>query len=61
MDPRIYKQAGSLQRLGATVAVVASLERGNPRDVSVLTIRKPSSRLMRFVWQPWRCLRRYFF
>jgi glycosyltransferase involved in cell wall biosynthesis len=56
-DPRIYKQASSLQRLGAKVTVVATLERGNPREVRVLTVRKPSSRLMRFLWQPWRCLR----
>jgi glycosyltransferase involved in cell wall biosynthesis len=56
-DARIYKQASSLQRLGAKVTVVATLEQGNPHEVRVLTVRKPSSRLIRFLWQPWRCLR----
>src|SRR5262245_54487881 len=55
-DPRIYKQASSLQGLGASTTVVATLERGNPHEVRVLTVQKASSRLMRFLWQPWRCL-----
>lgn len=55
-DPRIYKQASSLQLLGANVTVVATLERGNLGEVRVLAVRKPSSRLLRFLWQPWRCL-----
>lgn len=56
-DPRIYKQASSLQGLGANATIVATLERGTPREIKVLTVQKPSSRRMRFLWQPWRCLR----
>jgi glycosyltransferase involved in cell wall biosynthesis len=55
-DPRIYKQASSLQGLGANVTIVATLAHANPGQVSVLTVRKPSSRLTRFLGQPWRCL-----
>ncbi|MGH7847682.1 MAG: glycosyltransferase, partial [Candidatus Binatia bacterium] len=57
MDQRIYaKQACSLRQFGANVTVVGSLERGSPGTVPVLTVRKPASRLTRFLWQPWRCL-----
>ena len=55
-DPRIYKQASSLRCLGANVTIAATLERGEPQKMRVLTVRKASSRLMRFLWQPWRCL-----
>lgn len=56
-DPRIYpKQACSLQRLGANVTVVGKLEHGTSGEVRVVLVREPSSRLMRFLWQPWRCL-----
>src|SRR5918996_2680539 len=55
-DPRIYKQASGLQGLGADVTVVATLAHANPGQVSVLTVRTPSSRLARFIGQPWRCL-----
>jgi glycosyltransferase involved in cell wall biosynthesis len=55
-DPRICKQVRSLQGLGAQVTVVAALERGTPQKVRVLVVEKPSSRLRRFLWQPWRCL-----
>jgi glycosyltransferase involved in cell wall biosynthesis len=56
-DPRIYaKQACSLHRLGAQVTVVGKLEYSNPGEVEVLAVPKPSSRLLRFLWQPWRCL-----
>ncbi len=56
-DPRIYaKQACSLQDLGADVTVVGMLEHNAPGKVTVLTVRKPSSRLARFLWQPWRCI-----
>lgn len=44
--------------MGADVTVVATLEQGDPDGVNVLTVRKPSTRLMRFLWQPWRCLLR---
>jgi glycosyltransferase involved in cell wall biosynthesis len=57
-DPRIHKQACSMQSLGANVAVVAALEQSNTRELKVLTVPKPSSRFRRFLWQPWRCLGR---
>jgi glycosyltransferase involved in cell wall biosynthesis len=38
------------------VIVVGKLEYDTPGEVEVLTVPKPSSRLMRFLWQPWRCL-----
>jgi glycosyltransferase involved in cell wall biosynthesis len=56
-DSRIYsKQACSIQGLGANVTLVGRLEETNPGEVPVLKVAKPSSRLARFVWQPWRCL-----
>lgn len=56
-DSRIYaKEVCSLQRMGAAVTVVGKLEHGTPGEVAVLRVPKPLSRLMRFVWQPWRCL-----
>jgi glycosyltransferase involved in cell wall biosynthesis len=56
-DSRIYsKQACSIQLLGANVTLVGKLEGKRPAEIEVLTVPKPSSRLMRFLWQPWRCL-----
>ncbi|RMF83097.1 MAG: glycosyltransferase [Nitrospinota bacterium] len=56
-DPRIYsKQAVSLQNLGARVTVVGKLEQGIPAEVPVQRVPTPSSRLVRFLYQPWRCL-----
>jgi glycosyltransferase involved in cell wall biosynthesis len=56
-DHRVYaKQALSIKRLGAKVSVVGKLERGAPGAVPVLTLPAASSRLTRFLWQPWRCL-----
>jgi len=56
-DQRVYaKQALSINRLGANVTVVGKLERSTPGAVPVLTLPGPSSRLTRFLWQPWRCL-----
>jgi len=55
-DPRISKQACSLQRAGANVAIVGRLEHGDPGKVSVLVVPEPASRPQRFLWQPWRCL-----
>src|SRR5262249_41620890 len=56
-DPRVYaKQACSIHRLGAKVTVVGKLEHSTPAEVTVLAVPKPSSRLIRFLWQPWRCL-----
>lgn len=56
-DHRVYyKLACSLKRLGANVVVVGKL--GDPLfsgEVPVLEVQKPSSRLQRFFWQPWRC------
>jgi len=57
-DARIYaKQAYSLQNFGANVTVVGKLEHGiYGGAVEVIAMRKPTSRLVRFLWQPWRCL-----
>jgi glycosyltransferase involved in cell wall biosynthesis len=56
-DPRIYpKQACSLQRLGATVTVVGKLAHDALCEVNVVPVPEPSSRLRRFLWQPWRCV-----
>jgi glycosyltransferase involved in cell wall biosynthesis len=56
-DSRIYsKQACSIQNLGANVTLVGKLEGNKPDEIEVLTVSKPSSRLIRFLWQPWRCL-----
>jgi glycosyltransferase involved in cell wall biosynthesis len=56
-DHRVYaKQALSMNKLGANVTVVGKLERSTPGAVPVLILPGPSSRLMRFLWQPWRCL-----
>lgn len=56
-DPRIYaKQACSLSRMGAEVIIVGRLEGSIPGEVKVMIVPKPSSRLVRFLWQPWRCL-----
>jgi glycosyltransferase involved in cell wall biosynthesis len=56
-NPRIYaRQALSLRRLGANVTVVGRLEHRPRGGVKVLAVQSPSSRLVRFLWQPWRCL-----
>lgn len=56
-DARVYsKQACSIQFLGARVTLVGRLEGKKPADVNVITVPAPSSRLTRFLWQPWRCL-----
>ena len=58
-DPRIYvKQARSLRQLGARVAIAGAVYKTAPTDVVILPVSKPSSRLVRFLWQPWKCLRR---
>lgn len=57
-DHRIYgKQGRSLKRLGADVTLVGTLERGSPSDfeVRMVMVPKSASRLVRFLWQPWRC------
>lgn len=56
-DPRIYaKQARSLRQLGARVAIAGSVHKTVPTDVTILPVSKPRSRLVRFLWQPWKCL-----
>ena len=56
-DHRIYgKLTCSLKRMGANVILVGYLERGVLDDVEVIEVPKPSSRFVRFLWQPWRCL-----
>lgn len=55
-DSRIYsKQACSIQLLGANVTLVGQLEGEQSAQIGTVRVRKPSSRLMRFLWQPWRC------
>ena len=56
-DPRIYvKQARSLRRLGAHVTIAGAVYKTAPTDVKVLPVSKAPSRLVRFLWQPWKCL-----
>ena len=56
-DSRIYsKLACSIRDSEANVTVVGKLEGKNPGEVKVLSLAKPSSRLTRFLWQPWHCL-----
>lgn len=56
-DPRIYsKLACSVHSLGANVTIVGKVEDKKPYEVRVLCVSKPTSRLMRFLCQPWRCL-----
>jgi glycosyltransferase involved in cell wall biosynthesis len=57
LDSRIYgREARSLRALGARVTVVGKLTRGTTQDSDVLPVPAPSSRLERFLLQPWRCL-----
>jgi glycosyltransferase involved in cell wall biosynthesis len=57
LDGRVYaREAQSLHRMGADVTVVAKLTRGTPAGARVVPIAAPSSRLARFLVQPWRCL-----
>ena len=57
LDGRVYgREAHSLHALGADVTVVGKLTRGTPRDVKVVVIPAETSRWMRFLAQPWRCL-----
>ena len=57
LDGRVYaREAVGLQRLGAEVTVVGKWTRGTPGIVPVLAVPPPSSRLTRFLVQPWRCL-----
>ena len=56
-DHRVYaKEACSWRHLGATVTIVGHFEHGVPEKVTSLRIKTPSSRLVRFLWQPWRSL-----
>jgi len=56
-DPRIYiKQARSLRRLGARVAIAGAVYKTAPTDVVILPVSKPGSRVIRFSFQPWKCL-----
>src|SRR5262244_305204 len=57
LDGRVYaREARSLHAMGADVTVVGKLTRGAPGEVPVLAIAPPSSRLARFLVQPWRCV-----
>jgi glycosyltransferase involved in cell wall biosynthesis len=56
-DPRIYtKQARSLRQLGAEVTITGAVSKSAPTDVNILPVSKAASRLVRFLWQPWKCL-----
>jgi glycosyltransferase involved in cell wall biosynthesis len=56
-DPRIYvRQARSLRQLGARVAIAGAVGENTPQDVVILPTAKAGSRLIRFLWQPWKCL-----
>jgi phenylacetate-CoA ligase len=56
-DSRIYtKLACSIAKMQANVTLVGKLEGRDPGQVKMLTVAKPSSRLTRFLWQPWRCM-----
>lgn len=56
-DHRIYdKLARSLKRRGADVTIVGKLEHPDPGEVKIIRIPRPSSRIRRFLLQPWRCL-----
>jgi glycosyltransferase involved in cell wall biosynthesis len=57
LDARVYaREARSLHGMGADVTVVGKLTRGTPGEVPVLVIAPASSRLGRFLAQPWRCV-----
>src|SRR5262245_35374072 len=63
LDGRVYgREARSLHAMGADITVVGKLTRGTPAEVPVLAIAATSSRLARFLLQPWRCVwaARYF-
>lgn len=56
-DSRIYsKLACSIAKMQANVSLVGKLEEKAPGSIRILTVPKPSSRLTRFLWQPWRCM-----
>jgi glycosyltransferase involved in cell wall biosynthesis len=56
-DHRIHnKLACSLKRMGADVAVVGHLENPDPGEVRIITVPKATTRMRRFLLQPWRCL-----
>lgn len=56
-DPRIYvRQARSLRQLGARIAIAGAVGKSTPQDVVVLGTTKARSRLVRFLWQPWKVL-----
>jgi len=56
-DHRIHnKLACSLKRMGADVAVVGHLEHPDPGEVRIITVPKATTRMRRFLLQPWRCL-----
>lgn len=56
LDGRVYaREARSLHEMGADVTVVGRLTRGTPGDVRVLAVTPVTSRVARFLFQPWRC------
>jgi glycosyltransferase involved in cell wall biosynthesis len=56
-DSRVYaRHARGLQRVGATVTVVGLPGSGTANGVTIVPVPRPSSRLVRFLWQPWRSL-----
>ncbi len=56
-DSRVYgREARSIHALGADVTLVGKLERGVADGVRLLVVPLAPSRLVRFLFQPWRCL-----
>src|SRR5438445_7769910 len=56
-DPRVYaREACGLADLGAEVAIAAMHDGSGPNRVRIIPLAPPSSRLARFLWQPWRCV-----
>ena len=57
LDGRIYaREAKSLYAMGADVTVVGRLTRGAAGRVRVVPVAPVSSRVARFLLQPWRCV-----
>lgn len=56
-DSRIYARiACGVKRLGANVTLVGRAGHATEDNIAVVNVPEPSSRLSRFLWQPWRCL-----
>ena len=55
-DSRVYaRHARGVHGLGATVTVVGLPGSRTADGVRIIATPRPSSRVVRFLWQPWRC------